>query len=89
MNNTADTFEEFSEIVGTKIPEEAWYLFFNQEGFVRGIQGPSEKKSCFYHRQIRTYAQARDFLCAHNRPELVKGLNKIGWRGKTRERIYK
>jgi len=81
-------FDEFAETVGTNIPEKGWNVFFNKEGFVRGIQGPS-KDGFYLHRQIRTYVQGYEFLRANGRPDLIKALNKIGFRGNTRERIYK
>lgn len=88
MNNTAESFEEFSEIVGTRVSEAGWYVFFNSEGFVRGIQGPSKEDGYYHHRSIRNYAQGVDFLRAHGRPGLIKGLYKVGFHGNARERIY-
>ena len=81
-------FDEFAEVVGTKAAEEGWYVFFNQEGFVRAIQAPGENRSFFHHRMIRTYVEGYDFLRAHGRPDLIKSLNKIGIRGNTRERLH-
>jgi len=89
MNNTSENFDEFFEMVGTKVEEKGWYVFFNEEGFVRGIQGPGKNDAVYHHRFIRTYAQGYEFLRAHNRPDLIRGLNKVGFRGNTRERIYK
>ena len=88
MNNTIENFDEFAEIVGTKTSEAGWYVFFDDKGFVRGIQGPA-KDGYYHHRFIRTYVQGYEFLRAHGRPDLIKALNKIGFRGNNRERIYK
>lgn len=82
-------FQEFSEIVGTKISEDRWYVHFDKRGFVRGIQGPGKSPSHYYWLSIRNMLQAKTFLLAHKRPDLINGLLKIGFRGNSRERIYK
>jgi hypothetical protein len=87
VNNTTESFEEFFEMVGTNVSKEGWHLYFDKRGFVIAITSPIDSKGIWHHKGIRTYAQARDFLCSHNQPELIKGLYKISFRGNRRERI--